>query len=288
MRLHTFTGTLPGFVLAWIILLSTSHGFAATPVVVGFYNFPPVAQVAGPGELSGLVGDLLALLNQNQDQFHFTSFETSAKRRQLDLQHKLYDVIFFESLDWSWREQPVQYTKSLLLDEEVYVALKKPWRDQSFFDDIAQRRIVAMLGYHYGFTDYNTDETSLRKRFHIELSHSHRRNLQLILVDRPSIAEVAVVSRSFLQQYLANYPQYRDKLLVSEKIDQRYRLKALTRENGPITAQQVMELLHPLIQDGRYQALVKKWGLQLPPEVKGGIHQTAGTPSRERASEHPD
>lgn len=270
---------MASFVLALAVLLFTGHGSAATPVVVGFYNFPPVAQVTGPGDLSGLVGDLLAQLNQSQDQFHFTTFETSAKRRQLDLQHNLYDVIFFESLDWGWREQPVQYTESLLLDEDVYVALKKPWRDQSFFDDIAQRRIVAMLGYHYGFAGNNADETALRERFHIELSHSHRRNLQLILVDRPSIVEVAVVSRSFLQQYLANNPQYRDKLMVSEKVDQRYRLRALTRGNGPITAPQLMELLRPLIQDDRYQVLVKKWGLQLPPEFKAGVHQTAGTPS---------
>lgn len=247
-------------------VLSTSAR-AGTEITVGVYNFPPVANVQNNNEADGLLGDLLEALNKDHDDVTFHIVHTSPKRRHLDFEAGLYDVIFFENPQWGWESLPVSQTHAVLKDDEVYIALNKSGRDQSFFDNVEERRIVAISGYHYGFAGLSTDNVSLEERFDIEFSHSHSRNLNLIKADRPSLAEIAVVSRSYLHMHLSENPEDKDRFLVSDVADQTYDLHIMTRENGAVDASTLEQLLAPLIEDGRYQRLVKKYGLQLPPEL---------------------
>jgi ABC-type amino acid transport substrate-binding protein len=254
-----------------LAILSAAIMLAATPVyaneteiTVGVYHFPPVASVDNNGESTGLLGDLLQELEQAHPTVSFRVFHTSPKRRYLDFDAGLYDVIFFESPDWGWTEKEVDISRPILADEELYVALKKPGRDSSFFDDLHSRSIVAISGYHYGFTGFETDNSVLEEKFDIEFSDSHSRNINLIKADRPSVAEVAIVSYSYLQRHLARHPEDWDKLLISNKPDQRYQLSIIVRKGGAASADEMLRLLAPLVENGRYRQLVEKWGLQLP------------------------
>ena len=233
-----------------------------TTVRIGVYNFPPVAMVNHNNEAIGLLGDLLAEFRSLNPDFSFKVLYTSPRRRHLDFKNGLYDVMFFEHPDWGWNSRPVDVSSPILRDEEVYVALNKEERDQSFFDRVSERRIVAIAGYHYGFAGLETDSDELSTHFNVELTH-----LDLIRADRPSVAEVAVVSRSFLNTYFSRFPDQRSGFLVSDTVDQSYQLHVITRENGPVSAEAIERLLHPLINNGRYQELVHKHGLQLPESI---------------------
>ncbi|PPI85337.1 amino acid ABC transporter substrate-binding protein [Marinobacter maroccanus] len=247
------------------IVLATAPVHAnETEITVGVYHFPPVAGVGNSGEATGLLGDLLKELEQAHPTVSFRVFHTSPKRRYLDFDAGLYDVIFFESPDWGWTEKEVDISRPILADEELYVALKKPGRDSSFFDDLHSRSIVAISGYHYGFTGFETDNSVLEQTFDIEFSDSHSRNINLIKADRPSVAEVAIVSYSYLQRHLARHPEDWDTLLISNEPDQRYRLSIIAQKGGAATADEMLRLLAPLVDNGRYRQLVEKWGLQLP------------------------
>ena len=251
--------------LAAAIMLATASVQAdETEITVGVYHFPPIASVYGSGQATGLLGDLLQELEHAHPTVSFQVFHTSPKRRYLDFDAGLYDVIFFESPDWGWTEKDVDITRPILADEELYVALKKDGRDSSFFDDLNKRSIVAISGYHYGFTGYETDNSVLEQKFDIEFSDSHSRNINLIKADRPSVAEVAIVSHSYLQRHLARHPEDWDKLLISSEPDQRYQLRIIARKGGAASADQMLELLAPLVDNGRYRQLVENWGLQLP------------------------
>ncbi|WP_250832146.1 substrate-binding periplasmic protein [Marinobacter sediminum] len=255
-----------------IVLLVTwaSAAHPETEIRVGVYHFPPVASVSPDKQPTGLLGDLLEELKQIHNDVSFQIVYTSPKRRYLDYEAGLYDVIFFESSSWGWSDREVTVSRPILTDEELYVALKKPGRDQSFFDDVSNRHIVAMSGYHYGFANFETEAQVLRDNFHIEFSDSHSRNLQLIMADRPSVAEVAIVGRSYLQAHLSKHPEDREKLLVSDKPDQHYKLRIIARKDGPLNANDMIDLLAPLVEDGSYRRMVEKWGLQLPPEFPTG------------------
>ena len=247
------------------IMLAAAPVFAdETEITVGVYHFPPIASVDANGKPSGLLGDLLQELEQANPAVSFRVFHTSPKRRYLDFEAGLYDVIFFESPGWGWTKRNVDISRPILADEELYVALKKPGRDDSFFDDLEQRSIVAISGYHYGFTGYETDNSVLEQKFNIEFSDSHSRNINLIKADRPSVAEVAIVSHSYLQRHLARHPEDWDKLPVSREPDQRYQLSIIARKGGAASADEMLRLLAPLVDNGRYRQIVENWGLQLP------------------------
>lgn len=252
-------------ILATAIMLATAPVYAnETEITVGVYHFPPIASVDQNGQPTGLLGDLLHELEQAHPTISLQVFHTSPKRRYLDFDAGLYDVIFFESPNWGWTEKEADISRPILADEELYVALKKPGRDASFFDDLQSRSIVAISGYHYGFTDYETDNSVLEQRFNIEFSDSHTRNIKLIKADRPSVAEVAIVSYSYLQRHLARHPEDWDKLLISDEPDQRYQLSIIARKGGAASADEMLRLLAPLVDNGRYRQLVENWGLQLP------------------------
>jgi ABC-type amino acid transport substrate-binding protein len=240
-----------------------------TTIRVGVYDFPPVAQVNHNNQATGLLGDLLTELEAEHPELSFEIIYTSPRRRHLDFNAGLYDVMFFEHRDWSWDQDNAAMTSPILRDEEVYVALDKDNRDQTFFDNLEERRIVAIAGYHYGFAGLETGSAELNRRFDIELSFSHQRNIELIRADRPSVAEVAVISRSFLSAYFSRFPEHRDRFLISDEPDQRYELGVVIRRDGPVTADDIEDLLQPLINSGRYQELVKNHGLMLPQSFNG-------------------
>lgn len=253
--------------ISLLSLASLPAARADTSIVVGVYDFPPVAQIAGDTEVEGLLGELLNELGTTHPELKFRIFHTSPKRRYLDFDAHLYDVIFFESPAWEWQDKQALITPPVLMDEDLYIALNKPGRDRTFFDNLSQRNIVALSGYHYGFAGLETNPLELEKHFSIEFSDSHSRNLSLIKADRPSVAEVAIINNSYLQMHLAQHPEDRDKFLISDRPDQTYQLSIITHPEGPVTAGDMMDLLTPLLETGKYQNLVKKWGLRLPPTL---------------------
>lgn len=245
--------------LGWTPVVS-----AKTVVNLGVYYFPPIATVEEDRQVSGLLGDVINSIEAANPDLEFRIVYTSPKRRYLDFDAGLYDVIFFESADWGWSGRDVTISPPLLTDEELYIALKKPGRDQSFFNNIASHRIVALSGYHYRFSGLETTTEELQKTYNIELSNNHSRNMQLILADRPSVAEIAVTSRAYLQKHFENHPEDRDKLLISDAPDYRFNLEIIARKGGPVSADDLYHMLTPMINNGSYGSLAKKWGLALP------------------------
>lgn len=256
--------TIPA-VLALLVLGWAPASSAKTVITVGVYYFPPIAEVDRHQHATYLLGDLLHQIEATNPNIDFRIVYTSPKRRYLDFEAGLYDVIFFESADWGWRDRNVTISPPIMIDEELYVALKKPGRGQSFFDDIASHRVAALSGYHYRFSNFKIDTKQLEKEFNIEFSDSHSRNLQLIMADRPSVADIAATNRAYLRTYFSEHPQSRDLFLISEKPDYQLELRIIARKDGPVSANDLYNMLIPISEDGTYRSLAEKWGLEVPP-----------------------
>ncbi|WP_250656141.1 substrate-binding periplasmic protein [Alkalimarinus coralli] len=245
------------------ILGLTSHmAYSETVIKVGGYEFPPFVNSKNTERSQGATLDLIESLNKIQNDYLFEFYPTSSKRRYMDFEAGRYDMIMFENIDWGWKDYPVEASKVFMTGGEVYIAYNRPERDQHFFDDIAGKRMVGILGYHYGFADFNADEEYLSEHFNILLSTDHLRNIRLILINRPELAEVAVVTRSFLGQYLNEFPEHKKALLVSDKFDQKYRHRILVRENAEITADEVNRLITELEADGTIDNLRQRYRLK--------------------------
>ena len=234
---------------------------AQTVIKVGGYEFPPFVNTKSNEGFHGATLDFINALNKAQDDYVFEFFLTSPKRRYLDFSEGRFDVMLFENITWGWADHPVEVSNTFMQGREVYIAFNREGRDQTFFDDLGSKRMVGILGYHYGFANFNADESFLANRFDVLLSTDHFRNIQLILVNRPELAEIAVVTRSFLSEYLSEHPEHKKDLLISKKMDQEYHHSILVRNKGAISVERVNKLLSQLDKDGFISRLKQRYGI---------------------------
>ena len=242
-----------------LLLLCSLSAQAAQTVRVGGYVFPPYVELKADQPV-GLTLELLELLNEVQQDYRFEFVLTSPIRRFRDFEAGRFEVIFFESPAWGWNARGIAHQASAVFldDAEVYIARRAPGRGQEFFDAPQSRRIAAILGYHYGFADFDGDPEQLRQRFDIILVNSNTASIELVLRQR---AELAAVTRSYLNRYLGQHPEARDKLLVSERSDQDYRHQVLLRPDSALTAGAIDVLLAQLEASGKASPLWQRAGL---------------------------
>lgn len=246
-------------VVAWCGVAAGTAG-AAEIVRVGGYEFPPFVEADASGAPRGLALDMVDALNKAQSQYEFRFVATSARRRYVDVAAGLFDLIFFESPEWEWTAKgaAVDFSNVFLQGGEVYIAPAKPGRGQEWFADLKGKRMVGILGYHYGFANFAADPEALTRTWGMKLVNSHRSSIEMVLAER---MDVAVVTDSYLWAYLARNAGAQERLLISERYDQRYNHRVLVRRGGAIDVDSVNRLLAGLERDGTLARLWKAAGV---------------------------
>jgi ABC-type amino acid transport substrate-binding protein len=247
--------------LVALSLLIVQPLLAEQRIGVGAYHFPPYVikpESASPG---GLLPELLVALNRLQDDYHFELVPTSVTRRYRDLQSGRFDLILFESPSWGWQGIEHRALDLQIEDAEVYVALGEVGRDQRYFDQLKGKRMALYSGYHYGFADFNSDQQFLAQHYNAVLTYSHDSNLAMILRGR---ADIAVITRSYLQLYQDRHPERGSALLVSQRADQVYQHHALFRLHAPLAPDRFSGLLQKLDEQGQLKPLLRRYHLVAP------------------------
>ncbi|GGW69119.1 transporter substrate-binding domain-containing protein [Alishewanella tabrizica] len=250
--------------LCWLALPSLA--FDKIPVKVGAYEFPPYVQLQ-QHQVNGLTVELIALLNQLQQKYHFELVMTTAVRRHQDFKQGLFDAIFFEDINWGWkqREMPLHHSAAFAQDDEVFIALRSKAKSQLWFDDLSGKTIAGILGYHYRIADYQTDPKLLASQYLMIPVTDHNASIELVLKQR---TDTAIVTRSFLAQYLNLKPHHREILLISERIDQRYQHQLLLDAEHSLDINTLYQWVFHLLQQPVMQQALTKQGLQLlPPAI---------------------
>lgn len=234
---------------------------AGEQVRVGAYHFPPYVVKPERARPGGVLPELLAALNAAQSDYQFTLVPTSVTRRYRDLESGRFDLILFESPGWGWQNTAHVALDLHIEDAEVYVALAEPGRDQAYFEQLKGKRLALYNGYHYGFAGFNADQQFLRENFAAVLTYSHDSNLLMLMRDR---ADIAVITRSYLQNYQRRHPERSKALLVSQRVDQYYQHHALFRTQSPLKPETFAALLQELNRNGRLDALLQRYHLVVP------------------------
>lgn len=253
--LFTFRSfALIGLILSTLLPLPC---MAITQVKVGGYSFEPFVSHHN-GHTSGLALDLIKLLNASQQQFKFEFVLTSPKRRYLDFDNKRFDVILFENKEWGWQQKDIEASQVFLTGGEVYITFKTPEKTQAYFDHIGNQSIAAMLGYHYGFAMFDSDEVNLKQKFSITLLNKQNTIINQVIAQ---MVDIGVVTNSHLQKQFKRNPQLKKQLLVSEKLDQVYNHTILVRKNSPVAIAEINTLLNQLNNSKKLTQLFSQYGL---------------------------
>lgn len=236
--------------------------FPAQLVRVAAAHFPPYTVRPETGADTGLLPQLVEALNQSQSDYQFVLVPTSIPRRFRDFQQGRVDMAIFENPAWGW--QGIEHTSvdMGLEDAEIFVAQRQPGRGQDYFADLKGKRLALFSGYHYAFAQFNADPKYLTDTYDATLTYSHDSNLLMVLRGR---ADIALVTRSYLSDFLARNIDSTDQLLISERIDQVYHHYTLIRPNAPITAQDFARLLQKLRESGQLLKIFDPYRIVVSP-----------------------
>lgn len=250
--------------LGALCLLLVDSLYAADVVKVGGAHFPPYVIKSNLHDSSGLLPQLLEALNREQSEYHFTMLPTAIVRRFSDLQRGRIDIAIFENPQWGWQDIDAEAVDMRLEDAELFVARNEALRDQSYFEQLEGKRLALYRGYHYGFAQFNSDPEFLTSTFNANLGHSHDSNLLMVIRGR---ADVALVTRSNLYDFLERNRDYARQLLISERVDQIYRHHAMIRAGAPITPERFAALLEQLREKGELQRIFSPYRIAVTQDV---------------------
>ncbi|MBV7480012.1 ABC transporter substrate-binding protein [Pseudomonas sp. PDM31] len=250
------------------LLLATLGVFSLVPthaaqlVRIGAAHFPPYTVRPESGVDTGLLPQLVEALNTVQSDYRFVLVPTSIPRRFGDLRQGRVDMAIFENPAWGWENIPHVAVDMGLEDAEIFVAQRLPERQQSYFTDLTGKRLALFSGYHYEFANFNADPQLLAKNYNGTLTYSHDSNLLMVLRGR---ADIALVTRSYLSDYLLRNEKVADELLVSQRVDQIYHHYAILRPSGPISGEAFAKVLQDLRENGQILRIFQPYKIALVP-----------------------
>ena len=257
--------TVSRLLLATLAMCCVLPSQAAQQVRVGAAHFPPYTVRPESGADTGLLPQLVEALNQLQTDYQFVLVPTSIPRRFNDFKEGRVDMAIFENPDWGWKDIPHTDVDMGLEDAEIFVAQKKPDRDENYFKDLTGKRLALYSGYHYEFASFNADPKYLADTYNATLTYSHDSNLLMVLRGR---ADIALVTRSYLSDYLLRNEKVGEQLLVSQRIDQVYHHYAILRPMAPISGETFAKLLQGLRDNGQMLKIFDPYKIALVPVSK--------------------
>jgi polar amino acid transport system substrate-binding protein len=235
----------------------TAHAKDPVAVKVGGYSFPPFVDVS-TGNTAGITLDLIKALNRFQKQYRFEFVLTSPKRRYHAFEKESYDIIFFESVHWGWEELPVDISKVFLTGGEVYITKAAPGKDQSYFNSLVGKSKAGILGYHYGFADFNASQDTLKHKYQMSLYTDHELIIDKVVSGQ---IDIGVVTASYLSYHLKKDPALASRLLVSDRYDQHYRHTVLVRKGADPDVDEINQLLNDMGNSGILDRIWEKYGI---------------------------
>ncbi|MGE1175882.1 substrate-binding periplasmic protein [Pseudomonas sp. BW7P1] len=254
--------TAAGLMLVALATLWVLPAEAEQVVRVGAAHFPPYTIRPENGADTGLLPELVAALNSLQSDYRFELVPTSIPRRFGDFKDGRTDMAIFENPDWGWKNIPHVTVDMGLEDAEIFVAQNEPGRQQNYFADLKGKRLALYSGYHYEFASFNADPKYLADTWNATLTYSHDSNLLMVLRGR---ADIALVTRSYLFDYLLRNEKVRDELLVSQRIDQIYHHYAILSPKAPITGEAFGKLLQGLRDNGQMLKIFEPYRIAVMP-----------------------
>lgn len=196
---------------------------------------------------NGVVPKLIKLLNDFQENYEFRLAETSSRRRYEGLMNGDFDLVLFDSPKWEWHELDVQFSDTLLVESDLYVALASGEDPEALFSDVLSYPILCVLGFHYSFADFNADPAFLEANYDVLLRYNEEDVFDGLLAGE---APVGVISAGFLTTKLNQQPELSEKLVFAVMPHARYDLVSVLSSNSAITLEQFNQLIAKVKDSG--------------------------------------
>lgn len=239
------------FILAISALGFTSPALGArTAIRVGAYQFPPYFD-AGTAKAEGLTVETVNILNSIQRDYNFEIQRLPANQRYAHFGKRI-DMFLFEDPAWEWSKNTYEFLPLDVEDGEVYIT-KSGAPSPKNFEELKAMKIAIVKGFHYGFAGLDADERTLKRNFRVEMADDSDGAIHLVLI---GVADVTVLAKSYIYEYIRQHPENRDKFTISNNYDSTYKLGVVFNPTGRIRREKLDPLISKLKKDERFIKLV--------------------------------
>jgi len=201
-------------------------------------------------------------MNKVQKDYRFIYSPIPIKRRVRALYEGQVDIMMWDNPAWGWSNTKIiESSLPLASAADKYLALNTPANNQSIFEHLNNFRIAAVHGFHYTFTNFETDIEKLQKLFNLTLVRTEEESILMTLKGK---TDISVASTIAINWFLLRNPQYRDKILVSNKSDSEYKRYFLTLATSPITTSELNNILKLAHNKNLLSPIYEKYGIEQP------------------------
>jgi ABC-type amino acid transport substrate-binding protein len=211
----------------------------------------------GGGRPEGPIAEFIARMNEVQAQFRFELQIVPRLRVDLMFRQGEADVFPLRTVAWTDPALKLRATRTLLKTGDLYIARADHPLRAAVFQDLPQRRIAGVRGYHYAVFGNNPDANWIRAHFKAELLPSNESVIEFVRLGR---AEVGIVPEAIMVHALRDARLARE-LVVSPQYDSRVELSHLVREGGPISVEAMNGIVELLERAGHLQRLHQQLAL---------------------------
>lgn len=210
---------------------------------------------------TGLIKDVTDAMNTIQKDYIFTFKPYPPQRLRKEILSGYIHIAAFNNIRWNYDSAFVDTTYNIIYSKDLYIALSTKDHDQSFFKNVGKVKTIVVLGFHYKYAGFTTNQDTLKQNYNTVTTFSEPNVINMVLKKR---AEIGVVSSSLLKYTNhINQSQY-DSLLISEIPDTKYSRHYLVSKKAPITADILNQIFIKLQKDGYLKRIYSKYGLEAP------------------------
>jgi hypothetical protein len=134
----------------------------------------------------------------------------------------------------------------------LYLALSDRKDLDQLFSDVTSNPMLCVLGFHYGFADFNADPAYLRDNFDVLLRYNEKEVLDGLVQGE---APIGIVSAGFLARQIVTDPSLRDRVVRADKPDAVYDLVSVLSNSAPIKLDAFNQLIDALHATGEVERL---------------------------------
>lgn len=241
--------------LAVVFASSPAVAQHRTDVMVGVYEYSVVHFYLHDKE-TGFAHDLVRRLNEVQGDYHFVTVETSSRRRYNDLASGRIDMILLQNPDWNWRGRDVGFSTPIVWEYDILVAGRALVPGPSYFNNVLERSIAGVLGFHYKFADFRDDPKQLTRLLDISLLYNEPEVLEAVI---RGDAEIGVVSAGFMSRKFSHVADLADRIAMGPRADNSYQLASVISRNAPITVERYNSYLNDLRAENAIAPVWSRW-----------------------------
>lgn len=211
---------------------------------------------------TGLTRDVLNALNAVQSEYQFVAVPLPVKRKYESFKQGWIDIVIWDNPKWGWDENTVIKSLPLVESKDIFIALNKDSRTQSFFSDLSNKSLIGINGFHYRFADFETDISKLKRQFKINLVRNEHDAINMLLKGR---GDIAIVNDVSLAWFLKRNSGATSKLLLSSNYDTKFkRYFLIPKSTQKIDSQRINVYLRLADKKGLLASAYRKYAVPKP------------------------